>query len=62
MSFSHISRGKAYLSKLALNFLLLIKARKVQQEQLDISILSEPLLAEDWLTPEENEAWQHLQK
>jgi hypothetical protein len=47
MNFSHISRGKAYLSKLVLNFLLLIKARKVQQEQLDISLLSEPLLAED---------------
>jgi hypothetical protein len=60
MTLNQIRRGKAYLSKLVLDFLLLIEARKVQQEQLDISLLSEPLLAEDWLTPEENEAWQHL--
>jgi hypothetical protein len=60
MNFSHISRGKAYLLKLVLNFLLLIEARKFQQEQIDISLLSESLLAEDWLTPEENKARQHL--
>jgi hypothetical protein len=43
-----------------LDFLLFIKTREVQQEQLEISLLSEPILAEDWLTPEEDEAWQHL--
>lgn len=43
-----------------LDFLLFIKSRELQQEQLDISLLSEPSLAEDWLTPEEDEAWQHL--
>jgi hypothetical protein len=43
-----------------LDFLLFIKTRESQQEQLDISLLSEPSLAEDWLTPEEDEAWQHL--
>jgi hypothetical protein len=46
--------------KEVLDFLLFIKARESQQEQLEISILSEPLLAEDWLTPEEDAAWQHL--
>jgi hypothetical protein len=46
--------------KEVLDFLLFIKARESQQEQLEISLLSEPLLAEDWLTPEEDEAWQHL--
>jgi hypothetical protein len=46
--------------KEVLDFLLFIKARETQQEQLEISLLSEPLLAEDWLTPEEDEAWQHL--
>jgi hypothetical protein len=44
--------------KEVLDFLLFIKARETQQEQLEISLLSEPLLAEDWLTPEEDEAWQ----
>jgi hypothetical protein len=43
-----------------LDFLLFIKTRETQREQLEISLLSEPLLAEDWLTPEEDEAWQHL--
>jgi hypothetical protein len=46
--------------KEVLDFLLFIKAKEAQQEQLEISLLSEPLLAEDWLTPEEDEAWQHL--
>jgi len=46
--------------KEVLDFLLFIKAKEVQQEQLEISFLSEPVLAEDWLTPEEDEAWQHL--
>ena len=35
-------------------------SRELQQEQLEISLLSEPSLAEDWLTPEEDEAWQPL--
>lgn len=43
-----------------LDFLLFIKSRELQQEQLEISLLSEPSLAEYWLTPEEDEAWQHL--
>jgi len=46
--------------KEVLDFLLFIKTRELQQEQLEISLLSEPILAEDWLTPEEDEAWQHL--
>lgn len=46
--------------KEVLDFLLFIKSRELQQEQLEISLLSEPSLAEDWLTPKEDEAWQHL--
>jgi hypothetical protein len=46
--------------KEVLDFLLFIKPKELQQEQLEISLLSEPSLAEDWLTPEEDEAWQHL--
>lgn len=43
-----------------LDFLLFIKSKQLRQEQLEISLLSEPTLAEEWLTPEEDEAWQHL--
>lgn len=46
--------------KEVLDFLLFIRSRELQQEQVEISLLSEPSLAEDWLTPEEDEAWQHL--
>jgi hypothetical protein len=31
-----------------------------QDEKLETAILSESLLAADWSTPEEDEAWQHL--
>ncbi|MBE9114013.1 DUF2281 domain-containing protein [Nodosilinea sp. LEGE 07298] len=46
--------------KEVLDFLLFIRAKEIRQEQLDVSLLSEPILAEEWLTPEEDEAWQHL--
>ena len=43
-----------------LDLLRAIKTKKLEPEQLEISLLSEPLLAQDWLTPEEDNAWQHL--
>jgi len=46
--------------KEVLDFLLFIKTREIQQEQLEVSLLSESTLAKDWLNPEEDEAWQHL--
>jgi hypothetical protein len=46
--------------KEVLDFLLFVRAKEIQQEQLEVSLLSELALAEDWLTPEEDEAWQHL--
>lgn len=46
--------------KEVLDFLLFIKSGELQQEQLEISLLSEPSLAKDWLTSEEDKAWQHL--
>jgi hypothetical protein len=55
-----IERTSDSTLKEVLDFLLFIKSRELQQEQLEISLLSEPSLAEDWLTPEEDEAWQHL--
>ena len=42
-----------------LDFLMFIESKRIQTEQLEISLLSESVLAEDWLTPEEDEAWQH---
>ena len=33
---------------------------KHQQEQLETTLLSESSLAKDWLTPEEDQAWQDL--
>ncbi|HAO11017.1 MAG TPA: DUF2281 domain-containing protein [Planktothrix sp. UBA8407] len=41
------------------DFLQFLKT-KYQQEQLEISILSESSLQKDWLQPEEDEAWKNL--
>ena len=46
--------------KEVLDFLLFVRSKELRQEQLEVSLLSEPSLAEEWLTPEEDEAWQHL--
>ncbi|OYQ63599.1 DUF2281 domain-containing protein [Pseudanabaena sp. SR411] len=42
-----------------LEFLLSLKSQ-YQQEKLEITIMSESSLAKDWLSPEEDEAWQDL--
>ncbi|CAN1209906.1 hypothetical protein TUMEXPCC7403_06750 [Tumidithrix helvetica PCC 7403] len=42
-----------------LEFLLSLKS-KYLQEKTEISIMSESSLAKDWLSPEEDEAWQDL--
>jgi len=55
-----IEKTSDSMLKEVLDFLLFVKSRELQQEQLEISLLSEPSLAEDWLTPEEDEAWQPL--
>ncbi|NET46698.1 hypothetical protein [Okeania sp. SIO2B3] len=41
------------------DFLQFLKA-KYQQEQLEVSLLSESSLKKDWLQPEEDEVWQNL--
>jgi hypothetical protein len=46
--------------KEVLDFLLFVKSKELQQEQLEISLLSEPSLAQEWLAPEEDKVWQHL--
>ena len=42
-----------------LEFLLSFKSQ-YQQEKLEITMMSESSLAKDWLSPEEDEAWQNL--
>ena len=46
--------------KEVLDFLLFLESKEAQKEQLEISFLSEASLADYWLTPEEDEVWQHL--
>jgi hypothetical protein len=55
-----IEKAPSSTLKEVLDFLLFVRSKEIQQEQLEISLLSEPSLAEEWLTPEEDEAWQHL--
>lgn len=57
---TEIDKTPDSILKEVLDFLLFVRAKEIRQEQLDISLLSEPTLAEEWLTPEEDEAWQHL--
>ena len=42
-----------------LDFVHFLKA-KLLREELDIAIMSESSLGKDWLTPEEDEAWESL--
>jgi len=42
-----------------LDFVRFLKA-KANQEKLDTALLSETVLASDWLRPEENEVWRDL--
>jgi len=42
-----------------LDFVHFLKA-KILREKLDIAITSESSLGKDWLTPEEDEAWESL--
>jgi hypothetical protein len=42
-----------------LEFLISLKSQ-YQQEKLEITIMSESSLAKDWLSPEEDKAWQDL--
>jgi len=55
-----IEKAPSSTLKEVLDFLLFVRSKELQQDQLEISLLSEPSLAEEWLTPEEDEAWQHL--
>ncbi len=43
-----------------LDFLLFLEFKESQKADLEISRLSEASLAEVWLTPAEDKAWEHL--
>jgi hypothetical protein len=42
-----------------LDFARFLKS-KSSRDRLETAILSESVLSEDWLTPEEDQAWKHL--
>jgi hypothetical protein len=54
-----IEQAPEYLLVEVLDFIQFLKA-KYLEEKIEISILSESSLEKDWLTPEEDEAWQDL--
>ena len=44
-----------------IDFIQFLKHKHLlSQEKLETALLSESSLQKDWLTPEEDEAWQHL--
>ena len=43
-----------------LDFLLFLEFKETQKADLENSRLSEASLAEDWLTPAEDKAWEYL--
>lgn len=43
-----------------LNFIQFLKYKHLSQEKLKTALLSESSLQKDWLTSEEDKAWQHL--
>ena len=57
--FREIEETSELILEEILDFLLFLKS-KHQHEKLDTCVLSESSLAKDWLTPEEDEAWQAL--
>jgi hypothetical protein len=54
-----IEQAPEPLLEQVLEFLLSLKSQ-YQQEKLEITMMSESSLAKDWLSPEEDEAWQDL--
>ena len=55
-----IEKVSDFTLKEVLDFLLFLESKTIQAEELEISLLSESSLAEEWLTPEEDRAWEHL--
>ena len=49
-----------FLLKEAINFIQFLKHKHLFQENSETALLSESSLQKDWLTSEEDKAWQHL--
>ncbi len=43
-----------------LDFIQFLKYKHIDSKKLETALLSESSLQKDWLTTEEDEAWQHL--
>ena len=56
---SEIEKAPEPILAEVLDFVHFLKAKSVR-EKLDIAIVSESSLSEDWLKPEEDKAWQNL--
>jgi len=56
---SEIEKAPEPILTEVLDFVHFLKAKSVR-EKLDIAIVSESSLSEDWLRPEEDKAWQNL--
>ena len=56
---SEIEEAPETLLSEVLDFIHFLKARTLR-EKMDVTTMSESSLRKDWLTPEENEAWQDL--
>ncbi|MFH0997053.1 MAG: DUF2281 domain-containing protein [Pseudomonadota bacterium] len=56
---SEIEKAPEPILTEVLDFVHFLKAKSVR-EKLDIAIVSESSLSEDWLKPEEDKAWQNL--
>lgn len=57
--FQELDEVPEFLLEEVLDFVRFLKA-KHPKEKLEISILSESSLQKDWLSPEEDDAWQDL--
>jgi hypothetical protein len=55
-----IERIPAPLLGEVLNFIQFLKQKHTFPETWETALLSQSALKKDWLTPEEDEAWQHL--
>jgi hypothetical protein len=55
-----LERSPEPVLKEVLDFVQFLKTKQQQKEMLEITIMSESSLAQDWLKPEEDAAWQNL--
>jgi len=58
--FTEIEQIPESLYPEVLNFIDYLKYKHHLKEKTETALLSESALAKDWLTTEEDEAWQHL--